>query len=113
MWGACWGMETAACHCYKVRRTVAGDREAGLYYAVFPTYHPAAFALPSTQDLWQETPHPRYEIAQAISKGVPLAIPSYGFGLLAGLEAEGVPDRVAAGVAGPPVVGTSTGFAAS
>ena len=92
---------------------MAGDGEAGLYYAVFPTYHLAGFALPNTHDLRQETPHPRYEIVQAIGKGIPLAMTSYGFGLLAGLEAEGAPDRVAAGVAGPPVVGTSTGLAAS
>ena len=92
---------------------VAGDEESGLYYEVFPSYQLDGFALPSTYDLRQDTPRRNFAIVQAMGKGIPLAIPSYGFGLVAGLEAEGVPDRVAAGVAGPPVVGRSTGFAAS
>ena len=76
-----------------------------------PTLSPA-YHIPFTT-YRGETRHRRYETAQAKGQGIPLAMSSYCFGLFAGLEAEGAPVRVALGVAGPPVVGTSTGFAAS
>ena len=55
------------------------------------------------------TLRPRYTRIEATGKR---GSGSYGFGLVAGLGAEGVLDRVA-GAAGPPELAASTGYAAS